>query len=169
MKTNEKQHYIYICFTKERIPVTEQQFKDYYREIDSFRKKQQRHGCCICPTARRLDCDMDCESCSYSKAGDSLSLDHTVSDAGGNQKSWVDSLVDPGQPVDELVADGIRMKQLFQKMNTLMPQAMKIGALRQQGYSDEAIAKEIGIPRKTFNDRLKRAKKTLENEFPEFF
>lgn len=169
MKNNEKGRYIYIRSTKERIPVTEQQFKDYYREIDSFRKKQQRHGCCVCPEASRLNCDMDCASCSYRKAGDNLSLDHAVSDEEGSQKSWLDSLVDPSQPVDELVADGIRMKQLIQKMSELMPQAMKIGVLRQQGYSDEAIAKEIGIPRKTFTDRLKRAKRTLENEFPEFF
>lgn len=169
MKNNEKECYIYIRSTKECIPVTEQEFKDYYCGIDSFRKKQQRHGRCVCPETKRLDCDIDCETCSYGKAGDSLSLDYVISDEEGNTKSWLESLVDPSQPVDELVADGIRMKQLIQQMNELMPQAMKIGALRQQGYSDEAIAKEIGIPRKTFTDRLKRAKKTLEHEFSEFF
>lgn len=60
MKTNDNQHYIYLRSTRERIPCTEQEFHDYYRDINAYRQKQQYHGKCVCPERKRLDCDMDC-------------------------------------------------------------------------------------------------------------
>lgn len=94
MKTNDNQHYIYLRSTRERIPCTEQEFHDYYRDIDTFRKKQQRHGRCMCPTAKRLDCDMDCVTCPFSRAGDTLSLDYTTTNDKGDEKSWLDDMPD---------------------------------------------------------------------------
>ena len=54
------QYSIYLRSTKQRITCTKQQFDDYYREIDNFRRKQQRHGRCICLPSKQLMCDMDC-------------------------------------------------------------------------------------------------------------
>lgn len=66
----DKQYFIRIHSFNEKderittlVPVTENEFSNYYREIDSFRKKQQRHGGCVCPANKRLDCDMDCFNC----------------------------------------------------------------------------------------------------------
>ena len=73
MKNNDNQYYIYIRSTKERIPCTEEEFHNYYRDISVFRRKQQRHGRCVCPENKRLDCDMDCASCPFRRAGDGLS------------------------------------------------------------------------------------------------
>ena len=50
-----------------------------------------------------------------------------------------------------------------------MPEAVQIGKLRQQGMSDEAIAKIIGVKRTTFLSRLKKAKEQLAAEFPDRF
>ena len=65
--------------------------------------------------------------------------------------------------------NGIQMTDLFKRLNELMPQALEIGRMRQLGMSDTAISAEIGIPRKTFTDRLKRAKDILKSEFPDIF
>ena len=47
MTTNEKQYYIYIRSTKERIPCTEEEFHNYYHDIDLFRQRQQYHKQCV--------------------------------------------------------------------------------------------------------------------------
>ena len=169
MTNNEKQYYIYIRSTKERIPVTKKMFDDYYRDINAFRKTQQRHGKCVCPQKYRLCCDMDCVACPFSRAGDKVSIDYTVTTEYGTSFVWVDNLADPSPLIEDVVTDGIRLTNLLKRLNELMPQAIEIGLMRQCGMSDTAISAEIGIPRKTFTDRLKRAKAILQNEFPEFF
>lgn len=100
MKSIDNQHYIYLRSTRERIPCTEQEFHDYYRDIDAFRKKQQRHGRCVCPATKRLDCDMDCVTCPFSRAGDSLSLDYTTTNDEGDERSWLDDMPDVLAAVD---------------------------------------------------------------------
>ena len=42
MSNQDNQYSIYLRSTKQRITCTKQQFDDYYREIDNFRRKQQR-------------------------------------------------------------------------------------------------------------------------------
>ena len=59
MTTNENQYHIYLRSTNERVPCTKEEFDNYYRDINAYRKKQQRHGRCVCPESRRLHCDMD--------------------------------------------------------------------------------------------------------------
>ena len=65
MTNQDNQHYIYLRSTRERIPCTEQEFHDYYRDINAYRQKQQYHGKCVCPERKRLDCDMDCATCPF--------------------------------------------------------------------------------------------------------
>ena len=50
-----------------------------------------------------------------------------------------------------------------------MPEALTIGKLRQEGMSDETIARVIGIKRTTFRSRLDKAKEMLVSEFPDRF
>ena len=78
MKNHDNhQYYIYLRSTKERIPVTKEEFDNYYRDINAYRQKQQYHGRCVCPQNKRLDCDMDCETCPFRRAGNMLSLNYT--------------------------------------------------------------------------------------------
>ena len=169
MINKDTKYYIYLRSTNERVPVTEQEFKDYYRDIDSFRKKQQRHGRCVCPTKKQLSCDMDCVTCPFRRAGDSLSLNYTVNDEEGNERPWLDDLVDDTALFEEIIADGMELKRILSKIQELMPEAVEIGELRQQGLSEDAISKEIGIGRKTYAYRIKKLYGIIKKDFPNFF
>ena len=169
MTNKEKQYYIYIRSTKERIPVTKEEFYNYYHDINTFRKAQQRHGKCVCPETKRLDCDMDCATCPFSRAGDSVSFDITVINDDHEIVAWVEEFEDPAPLIEDVVIDSIHLTNLLERLNELMPQAIDIGLMRQDGMSDTAISTEIGIPRKTFTDRIKKVKTILKSEFPEFF
>ena len=166
---NDKQHYIYIRSTRERISVTKQEFDDYYRDINAYRKKEQRHGRCVCPKSKWLDCDMDCVTCPFSSAGDNLSLDYTTADENGNEQAWVDKLPDESALIEDIVANKDEFAQILAKLCELMPEALQIGELRLNGHTDVSIATIIGIPNTTFRSRLERAKKVLSEEFPEIF
>jgi len=169
MTTNEKQYYIYIRSLKERVPVTKEEFDNYYRDINAYRQKEQYHKRCVCPKAKFLDCDMDCATCPYHRPGDHLVLDYVSVDEDGNESCWSDNLEDPSPLLEDAVTDGIQLNQLLNRINELMPQAVQIGQVRQLGYTEEAIAAEIGVGRKTYAYRLKKLKAAQESEFPEFF
>lgn len=99
MKTNENQkstreYKVYIHRLKTWVEVTEEQYYAYYRDIWATRKRAQAHGQCMCPKSKTWMCDGDCLACEFRTAGDNLSLDYTVEDGEGNQKSWADDLPD---------------------------------------------------------------------------
>ena len=169
MKTNDKQYYIYLRSTRERIPCTKEEFDNYYRDINAFRQKQQYHGKCVCPEKKRLDCDMDCATCPFHRGGDQVSLDYTTTIDDGEEITWLNSLEDPSPLIDDIVIEGQAINQLFIRLSELMPEALEIGHLRQQGLTERQIEKQIGIGRKTYAYRLKNVKKILEKEFPEIF
>ena len=85
-----KQHRIYVKESKSWVDINKEFYTNYYRDINAYRKRQQEHGRCVCPASKRYLCDMDCLTCPYAKAGDQLSLDNTISDSDGNEKSWLD-------------------------------------------------------------------------------
>lgn len=94
IKVNQsKQYRIYIKGSKSWVDVNKEFYTNYYRDINAYRKRQQEHGRCVCPASKRYLCDMDCMTCPYAKAGDQLSLDNTVSDGEGNEKSWLDDII----------------------------------------------------------------------------
>lgn len=46
---NQSQRFIYIRSLKEKVPCTEQQFQEFYREATRIRKKEQYYHRCKCP------------------------------------------------------------------------------------------------------------------------
>lgn len=169
MTTNDNhKYYIYLRSTKERIPCTKEEFENYCRDIHAFRMKQQRRGNCVCPKKKELSCDMDCATCPFRRITH-YSLDVSVTDDAGDERTWGDLLEDPSPLISDIVADTERMTQLFLKLNELMPQAIEIGRLRLQGLSDDAIAERIGVARTTSASRIKTVKSILAEEFAEFF
>ena len=169
MKTNDNQYTIYIRSTGESIPATKEEFDAYYHDIDLFRRKQQKHGRCVCPQSKWLTCDMECHDCPFRRAGDVLSLDYEDENEDGDAESWVDRLPDEAPLIDEIIADASEAKELYRRLTELMPEALEIGRLRLSGMADTAIAKEIGIANTTFRSRLAKAKSILLKEFPDFF
>ena len=107
-----KQYRIYIKESKSWVDVNKEFYTNYYRDINAYRKRQQEHGRCVCPASKRYLCDMDCMTCPYVKAGDHLSLDNTVSDGEGNEKSWLDDMPDESAAIAELMEDAELLRAL---------------------------------------------------------
>ena len=169
MTNRDKEYYIYIRSTNEKIPCTKEEFDNFYRDINAYRRTQMNRGCCVCPSSKWLWCDMDCCTCPYKRAGRFISIDTPVSNDDTKNMNITDNLEDNSPLIEDAVCEQERMKELLSKLNEMMPQAMEIGVQRLNGLSDTAISESIGVPRKTFTDRLKRVKYILQEEFPEFF
>lgn len=110
-----------------------------------------------------------CHDYEFHAPGDTLSLDMPVSNEDGDEVTLLDTLVDPAPTIESVICDKAELDQLFARLNELMPEAVEIGRLRQDGLSEEAIAKIIGIKRTAFLSRLKKAKEQLATEFPDRF
>jgi DNA-directed RNA polymerase specialized sigma24 family protein len=169
MQKNVNPYRIYLKATREWVEVSEEYYRDHARYHDALRKRQQSHGQCVCPKNKFWLCDGDCFTCEFRRAGDVLSLDYTVENEEGDACSPLDNLADPVPSIEEIICDKAELDQLFARLNELMPEAVQIGKLRQDGLSDEAIAEIIGIKRTTFLSRLKKAKEQLATEFPDRF
>ena len=164
MQTNDNQKYIYIRSTRERVPVTEEEFDNYYRDINAFRKKQQRHGRCVCPEAKRLDCDMDCDTCPFRRAGDSRSLDVKV--AGG--ESWLDEFPDCGPSPCDIAEDMDLLYALQRILAELAPEERAICDAVMRGLSERDAAEEMNLPRNTYTYRRSKLFCRLKNLLKEF-
>lgn len=160
---------IYIKFTRQWVEVSEEYYRDHTRYYDAYRKRHQAHGQCVCPKNKFWLCDGDCHNCEFRRASDQLSLDYTTENEDGDVCSPLDSLADAAPSVGEVVADKAELDELFARLSQLMPEATRIGTLRQEGLSDEAIAIIIGIKRTTFLSRMKKAKEQLAAEYPDRF
>ena len=169
MQKNVNPYRIYLKATRQWVEVSEEYYRDHIRYHDALRKRQQSHGQCVCPKNKFWLCDGDCLICEFRRAGDMLSLDYTGENENGDACSPLDNLADPAPYIEKIICDKVEFDQLFARLNELMPEAMQIGKLRQDGLSDEAIAEIIGIKRTTFLSRLKKAKEQLATEFPDRF
>lgn len=177
MTNQDKQYTIYLRSAepgKRRVPCTKQEFDDYYRDINAYRRTQMNHGRCVCPPSKWLHCDMDCCTCPYRTNGDLSSLDDNYTDEEGNETPWLDRLQEK-MPVlqtvspDDQVSEALYMREILDRLCEIMPQAIEIGRLRLEGLSEDDIAEKISIGRKTYAYRLKKTAEILKKEFPEFF
>lgn len=155
MTKKDKQYTIYIRSTKESIPVNKEEFDAYYHDINIYRIRQQRHGRCVCPASKRLTCDMDCLTCPFHRMGDTRSLDYTETDDEGNETAWVDEIPDDSPLLEDIIIEASEMKALYARLTDLMPEAIKIGELRLEGLTEDAIGERIGIGRKTYQATLR--------------
>ena len=168
MKNTDNQHYIYLRSTRERIPCTEQEFRDYYRDIDTFRKKQQRHGRCVCPATKRLDCDMDCATCPFSRAGDSLSLDYTTTNDEGDERPWLDDIPDAFAEVDVKTEEAELLDALHLLLSTLAPEELAICKTIMADLSERAAAASLNISRKAYMYRRDKVLNHLKNSLKKY-
>lgn len=160
---------IYDKQTKTWFEVAPEQYEEFDRWRTNLRKREQYHHRCMCPRNKWWLCDGMCQDCEFHAPGDTLSLDMPVSNEDGDEVTLLDTLVDPAPTIESVICDKAELDQLFTRLNELMPEAVQIGKLRQDGLSDEAIAEIIGIKRTTFLSRLKKTKEQLTTEFPDRF
>lgn len=164
-----KQYRIYLKHDRQWVDVPEEVYREHTRFHDAYRKRMQSHSQCTCPKNKFWLCDADCLNCEFRRAGDMLSLDYTISNDDGDEVSPLDAIPDTAPSIEEVICDKAELDALFARLNELMPEARKIGELRLQGLTDEAIAKVIGIKRTTFRSRLDKAKAQLAKEYPDRF
>ena len=170
MKKNENNvKRIYDKQTKTWFEVSPEQYEEFDRWRTNLRKREQYHHRCMCPRSKWWLCDGMCQDCEFHAPGDTLSLDMPVSNEDGDEVTLLDTLVDTAPTIESVICDKAELDQLFERLNELMPEAVQIGKLRQDGLSDEAIAEIIGIKRTTFLSRLKKAKEQLAAEFLDRF
>ena len=170
MKNNENSvKRIYDKQTKTWFEVSPEQNEEFDRWRTNLRKREQYHHRCMCPRSKWWLCDGMCQDCEFHAPGDTLSLDMPVSNEDGDEVTLLDTLVDTAPTIESVICDKAELDQLFERLNELMPEAVQIGKLRQDGLSDEAIAEIIGIKRTTFLSRLKKAKEQLAAEFLDRF
>ena len=168
MNTNGN-YRIFDKTTKTWFEVTPVEFKRYDTWRTNLRKREQYHGRCMCPRRKWWLCDGVCEDCEFHAPGDMLSLDATRKDDDGEDVCILDCIASPESILNEIILDQLVMQQLLKRLEELMPEAIEIGKLRQEGLSDEAIADIIGIKRTTFLSRLKKAEEKLRKEYgPDF-
>lgn len=167
MTNKDKQYYIYIRATGEKVPVTMDEFDNYYRDINSYRIKQQRQGKCVCPKTKRFSCDMDCWTCPFRRGGNSLSFDFEDTEDGDEFEYY--SANESMSLLDEDFAEIDEVKRLFSKLCELIPEAETIASLRLDGYTFSEISEKLGIKNSTLSMRIKAAKNKLSKEFPDFF
>lgn len=151
--------YIYINASGEKLYVTDDEYRDFYREVGAKRKREQYHHRCMCPKEFMWKCDGDCDICEYHRRGDFYSLD--MPDEGGFTLG--DKLIDDND-WEQIVADSMLLQQLFDKLRTLDPEADKILNLWMENpkISDREIARQLGRKQRTFADQIKRYRKILE-------
>ena len=170
MKNNENSvKRIYDKQTKTWFEVSPEQYEEFDRWRTNLRKREQYHHRCMCPRSKWWLCDGMCQDCEFHAPGDTLSLDMPVSNEDGDEVTLLDTLVVTAPTIESVICDKAELDQLFERLNELMPEAVQIGKLRQDGLSDEAIAEIIGIKRTTFLSRLKKAKEQLAAEFLDRF
>lgn len=170
MQNNENQsksYRIYDKQTKTWFEVTPEQYAEFDRWRTDLRKREQYHHRCMCPRNKWWLCDGMCQDCEYHDPGDILSLNMPTNNADGDEVTLLETLEDVTPSIESIICDEAELDQLFERLNALMPEAVQIGQLRQDGLSDEAIAKIIGIMRTTFLSRLKKAKEQLATEYPD--
>lgn len=86
-----------------------------------------------------------------------------------SEGTLADYVPDGAPLIEEVLSEKSELDQLFKRLQNLMPEAKRIGKLREEGLSDEAIADIVGIKRTTFLSRLKKTEGKLSQEFPDWF
>lgn len=167
--TNQANQCKRIYLKKERtwVEVEPEFYMEYMRSCDRTRHRMQAHGRCACPRKQFWLCDEDCLTCEFRRAGDAYSLEYELSGEGDDALTTLDILADPSPSAEDVVADLDELTQLLHRLAELMPEAIKVGVLSEQGLNESAIAAELGIPRTTLRSRLAKVREQLAAEFPD--
>ena len=149
---------IYLKNLRQWVPVSKADYDNYYRDINAYRRRQQEHGRCVCPASKRYLCDMDCFNCRFRKGGDELSIDCTVNDEDGNEKSWLDDFPSDSPSAQSIMEERELLDALMSKLNELDPDCRRVCELLLQDKSEREIAAIMGISQQsTINYKKKKA------------
>lgn len=152
MSKNDNTRFIYSKALGEKIPVTEEEFQDFYKEVTRIRKRAQYLGRCFCPKQFIWSCDGDCDCCEYHR-NDTLSLDAANTEGGASLYDMIEAT-----SMENIVEDRMLLEQLIQRFRELDPDADLILGMWADNdkISDRKIAEALGRPQRTFSDQMQR-------------
>lgn len=161
--------YIYLKQMKKMVEVSDEMFRDYYRDINAHIKRQQRRGECYCPRAKQYLCDMDCWNCRYYRTPSKRSLDYEIYDNEGNILSQIENVSDPTEaPLDEALIDKDMVDTIRELSLTFTEEEKAILHMICEGKSQQEMADKLGINRcKLIRHRdllVRKLRAYLENE-----
>lgn len=152
------------------IEIPNETYAEYMKYCSNHRKRMQAHGLCKCPRAKWWQCDTVCADCIHQNLPETVSLDEPVTDCSSeDEMELLDVVVDGSELMEELLCDADELNHLLKRLQELMPEALKIGKLRDDELTDTEIAERIGVCRTTFRSRLNKVREILKKEFPEVF
>lgn len=153
-----------------RIPTTKEAFDEYYRPINAYRKTEQRHGRCMCPTKMHLLCNMDCATCKYRISGDTESLNAKVDYEG--DEDHIDLIEAPGSDFVPDLLNAELIRELHRKVDELSPEYQQICRSIMAGKPERDMAVEMNLSKTSLHRRKEKAltilREALKNYFYEF-
>ncbi len=167
MKTRDKQRQIYLKSTKEWVTVSENFHKQYFRDVDTYRHSEQRHGSCSCPRYKWWLCDMDCLNCEFYCGSGHLSLDAEMATRSENRVTLADTEVVDAATPESIIADQVLLDALWQELDSLDPKGRRICELLSH-YSEREAAKAMGLKRSTFKRHWSKIKALLAEKLRDF-
>jgi len=152
-----------------RVPVTKEQFEEYYRPVNTFRRKMQRHHRCACPENMRLICDMDCTNCQYHCHGDEMSLNEIVTDEEGNAVEFGDLIPSTEDSPYEVIMKKELYAELHKCVEELPPYQKRIIKLFMEGKSEDEIGQLLSRDSKAIHYQKKRIFQELRKKLEKFY
>ena len=154
---------IYDKVSKQWIPVGDEFYKQYSRQIGLFINKEQRNNHCVCPISKWWLCDCDCQMCEF-YVGD-VSLDEPVNE---DDLSLLDLLSSNSPSTENIIEDNELVNGLWKELSELSDEDFQMCRFLANNTQTET-AKKMGITRDTLRWRWKKVQKRLAKKLKNFF
>jgi len=164
---NKDNYQIYNKSTHEWVPVSREVFKTYIKEIDTYRRKEQRHGRCACPQSKNWLCDMNCHCCEFHKAGDMLSADAEMN-TEEDCTTILETTPDPNSDIEEALALCELFEMLHKELERLDPEGRRICELLMY-HSEREAADIMGMARSTFKRHWTKIQAELRKKLKDYY
>ena len=161
MSTRDSHHpndQFFVEIEDHKVPVTEEVYQAFMRPIWAEQKRLKREKRCRDENGNR--CTKDCSTCSKQRSGIPYSLDSFQEDFGFESADKID--------IEELVADKLLLKELFNILNELDPSSRRIIELFSIGLPEREIAAKTGLSQKAVNKRKQKLFTYLREKLKNF-
>lgn len=131
MEKESKTYHIYDKTTKQWYETPENQYREHDCLLTALKKRMQYRGERFCPRSKWWLCDGNCLDCEFRNIA-AVSLDDPLPDGEGTLADYVPD----GAPlIEEMLSEKAELDQLFERLQELVPEAKRIGELREEGSS----------------------------------
>lgn len=170
MSSNENNNKsIYLKSTRQWVPVSDELYDEYRREIDAYIHKMRSHKCCRCPKSKWWLCDKDCWTCAFHCSDEFTSLDAPINDnIDSDDITLCDTIADDSPSIESIIYDQELLNRLFEALNSIDPDRGRICKLWANGMSERDIADRLGKPQTTINYQKKKAFEELREILKNF-